>query len=152
MPIISASTICGASQPAKPLKFQPTAFKKFHLFRGKSLTSCSAPPGEDGERAQPEKFIFGPNSAIRASNRPANSITCNEISYANETGNFRGHNREFFSKEQGIPAQKQGIRPASAHGPPLCVPAQSLRAFMSSIIRWRSGLTDSVLIGNSCLG
>ena len=35
---------------------------------------------------------------------------------------------------------------------PLCVPAQSLRAFMSSIMRWRSGLTVSVLIGNSCLG
>ena len=35
---------------------------------------------------------------------------------------------------------------------PLCVPAQSLRAFMSSIMRWRSGLTASVLIGNSCLG
>jgi hypothetical protein len=32
-----------------------------------------------------------------------------------------------------------------------CVPAQSLRAFMSSIMRWRSGLTASVLIGNSCL-
>ncbi len=35
---------------------------------------------------------------------------------------------------------------------PRCVPAQSLRAFMSSIIRWRSGLMVSVLIGNSCLG
>jgi hypothetical protein len=31
------------------------------------------------------------------------------------------------------------------------VAAQSLRAFMSSIIRWRSGLMVSVLIGNSCL-
>src|SRR6266704_3629761 len=30
---------------------------------------------------------------------------------------------------------------------PLCVPAQSLRAFMSSIMRWRNGVTDSVLIG-----
>ena len=30
--------------------------------------------------------------------------------------------------------------------------AQSLRAFMSSIMRWRSGLTVSVLMGNSCLG
>ena len=28
----------------------------------------------------------------------------------------------------------------------------SLRAFMSSIMRWRSGLIVSVLIGNSCLG
>jgi hypothetical protein len=35
---------------------------------------------------------------------------------------------------------------------PLCVPAQSLRAFMSSIIHRRSGLTASILIGNSCLG
>jgi hypothetical protein len=34
----------------------------------------------------------------------------------------------------------------------LCVPAQSLRAFMSSIMRWRSGVTASVLMGNSCLG
>src|ERR1700681_2017593 len=33
----------------------------------------------------------------------------------------------------------------------LCVPAQSLRAFMSSIMRWRNGLTVTVLIGNSCL-
>jgi hypothetical protein len=33
-----------------------------------------------------------------------------------------------------------------------CVPAQSLREFMSSIMRWRSALTASVLIGNSCLG
>ena len=32
---------------------------------------------------------------------------------------------------------------------PLCVPAQSLRAFMSSIMRWRSGLTAFVLIENS---
>jgi hypothetical protein len=32
-----------------------------------------------------------------------------------------------------------------------CVPAQSFYAFMSSIMRWRSGLTASVLIGNSCL-
>src|SRR6516165_5467399 len=29
---------------------------------------------------------------------------------------------------------------------PLCVSAQSLRAFMSSIMRWRSGLTATVLI------
>ena len=36
-------------------------------------------------------------------------------------------------------------------GPSACR-AQSLRAFMSSIMRWRSGLTASVLIGNSCLG
>jgi hypothetical protein len=35
---------------------------------------------------------------------------------------------------------------------PVCVPAQSLRAFMSSIIRWRSGLIASTLMGNSCLG
>jgi hypothetical protein len=28
-----------------------------------------------------------------------------------------------------------------------CVRAQSLRAFMSSIIRWRSGLTVFVVIG-----
>src|SRR6516165_1125732 len=34
---------------------------------------------------------------------------------------------------------------------PRCVPAQSLRAFMSSIMRWRSGLTVLVVIGNSCL-
>jgi hypothetical protein len=34
---------------------------------------------------------------------------------------------------------------------PLCVPAQSLRAFMSSIIRWRSGVIALVVIGNSCL-
>ena len=33
-----------------------------------------------------------------------------------------------------------------------CVPVQSLRALMSSIMRWRSGLMESVLIGNSCLG
>ena len=33
---------------------------------------------------------------------------------------------------------------------PLCVPAQSLRAFMSSIMRWRNGLTVGVLMGNSC--
>ena len=31
-------------------------------------------------------------------------------------------------------------------------PAQSLRAFMSSIMRWRNGLTVTVLMGNSCLG
>jgi hypothetical protein len=35
---------------------------------------------------------------------------------------------------------------------PRCVPAHSLRAFMSSIMRWRSALTASVLMGNSCLG
>ena len=35
---------------------------------------------------------------------------------------------------------------------PLCVPAQSLRAFISSIMRRRSGLMVSVLMGNSCLG
>jgi hypothetical protein len=35
---------------------------------------------------------------------------------------------------------------------PLCVPAHSLRAFMSSIMRWRNELTESVLVGNSCLG
>src|SRR4249919_4131965 len=29
---------------------------------------------------------------------------------------------------------------------PLCVPAQSLRAFMSSIMRWRNGVTVTVLI------
>ena len=34
----------------------------------------------------------------------------------------------------------------------LCVSAQSLRAFMSSNMRWRSGLIVTVLIGNSCLG
>jgi hypothetical protein len=34
----------------------------------------------------------------------------------------------------------------------LCECAPSLRAFMSSIIRWRSGLTVFVLMGNSCLG
>ncbi len=33
---------------------------------------------------------------------------------------------------------------------PLCVSAQSLRAFMSSIMRSRSRRTVSVLIGNSC--
>jgi hypothetical protein len=27
-----------------------------------------------------------------------------------------------------------------------------LRAFMSSIMRWRNGLTVTVLMGNSCLG
>jgi hypothetical protein len=32
---------------------------------------------------------------------------------------------------------------------PLCVPAR-LRAFMSSIMRWRSGVTVVVVIGNSC--
>ncbi len=35
---------------------------------------------------------------------------------------------------------------------PFCVPAQSLREAMSSIMRWRNGVMDSVLIGNSCLG
>jgi hypothetical protein len=35
---------------------------------------------------------------------------------------------------------------------PLCVPAQSLRALMSSIMRWRNELTESVLMENSCLG
>ena len=35
---------------------------------------------------------------------------------------------------------------------PLCVRRPSLRAFMSSIMRWRNGLTVGVLIGNSCLG
>jgi hypothetical protein len=35
---------------------------------------------------------------------------------------------------------------------PLCVPAHSLRAFMSSIMRWRSGLIVSVVIDGSCLG
>ena len=34
----------------------------------------------------------------------------------------------------------------------LCVPAPSLRAVMSSIMRWRSGLTTSMLMGNSCPG
>src|SRR5438034_3659931 len=34
----------------------------------------------------------------------------------------------------------------------LCECGPSLREFMSSIMRWRSGLTVSVLIGNSCLG
>src|SRR6516165_1716586 len=34
---------------------------------------------------------------------------------------------------------------------PRCVPAQSLRAFISSIMRWRSGLTVLVVIGSSCL-
>ena len=33
----------------------------------------------------------------------------------------------------------------------LCMCAPSLREFMSSIMRWRSGLIASVLIGNSCL-
>src|SRR3977135_4577552 len=33
----------------------------------------------------------------------------------------------------------------------LCVWAPSLREFMSSSMRWRSGLIASVLIGNSCL-
>jgi hypothetical protein len=32
------------------------------------------------------------------------------------------------------------------------VPAQSLRAFMSSIMRWRNGLMVFVFKGNSCLG
>src|SRR6516162_11132744 len=35
---------------------------------------------------------------------------------------------------------------------PLCVPAHSLRAYMSSIRRWRSGLTVSVVMDDSCLG
>ena len=34
----------------------------------------------------------------------------------------------------------------------LCVPAPSLRAVISSIMRWRSGLTTSMLMGNSCPG
>ncbi len=34
----------------------------------------------------------------------------------------------------------------------LCVWLPSLRAFMSSIMRWRNELTVSVLMGNSCLG
>jgi hypothetical protein len=34
---------------------------------------------------------------------------------------------------------------------PLCVPAHSLRAFMSSIMRWRSELIESVVIDDSCL-
>jgi len=34
---------------------------------------------------------------------------------------------------------------------PFCVPVESLRAFMSSIMRWRSGLIEHVVIGNSCL-
>src|SRR6476619_6548278 len=33
-----------------------------------------------------------------------------------------------------------------------CVWLPSLRAFMSSIMRWRNELTVSVLMGNSCLG
>src|ERR1022692_3725337 len=33
----------------------------------------------------------------------------------------------------------------------LCVWAPSLRELMSSIMRWRSGLIASVIIGNSCL-
>src|ERR1039457_5022853 len=33
----------------------------------------------------------------------------------------------------------------------LCVWVPSLRELMSSIMRWRSGLIASVLIGNSCL-
>jgi hypothetical protein len=32
------------------------------------------------------------------------------------------------------------------------VAAPSLRAVMSSIMRWRNGLMAFVLIGNSCLG
>ena len=35
---------------------------------------------------------------------------------------------------------------------PLCVPAHSLRAFMSSIMHWRSGLIVAVVIDDSCLG
>ena len=35
---------------------------------------------------------------------------------------------------------------------PHCDPAQSVRAFMSSIMRWRSGLTVLVVIGNSEAG
>jgi hypothetical protein len=47
------------------------------------------------------------------------------------------------------PLEKRG-EPLAAW--PLCVPAQSLRAFMSSIMRWRSGLTVAVPMDNSCLG
>src|SRR6266700_8059934 len=34
----------------------------------------------------------------------------------------------------------------------LCECGPSLREFMSSIMRWRSALTESVVIGASCLG
>jgi hypothetical protein len=32
-----------------------------------------------------------------------------------------------------------------------CVPVESLRAFMSSILRWRTGVVESVVMGSACL-
>jgi hypothetical protein len=56
---------------------------------------------------------------------------------------------EWRAPARASPANYNAERKDEA--PPAEVELHAL-AFMSSIIRWRSGLTTSLLIGNSCLG